>query len=78
MVLPHQPPDVPATLTAITHQLQLLQRRLLRVDGLTTWEYHLLLGTVADTLVTVQRLNDQLARWRELDDTPSRENTGRF
>lgn len=57
----HPVPDVPAALTAIISQLQLVQRRLLRVDGLTTLEHTLLLGTVAELLVIAQRLQQQIA-----------------
>ena len=58
MVPPEPGPDVVAALTAIIYQLQLIQRRLLRADGMSPLERELLLSTVADTLVTVHRLHE--------------------
>lgn len=70
MVRPYPRPDVLAALKTITEQMYLLQRRLLRADGLSTLEHTLLLGTVAETLVTVQQLIEQVARYLEQHDTP--------
>lgn len=52
----HLTPDLPVALTAITAQLHLLQRRLLRADGLSNLERDLLLGTVATVLTSVRDL----------------------
>lgn len=63
--------DIPLALTAITAQMQLMQRRLLRADGLSNLERDWLLGTVADTLAAVQQLNTQVVLRRTQDDPPS-------
>ena len=65
-------PDVETVLTAITAQMHLVQRRVLRADGLSTLERELLLGNVAEVLVVVQRLHQRLALPLEPDDTPPR------
>lgn len=62
-------PDVATVLTAITGQMQLLQRRVLRADGLSHLERELLLGNVAEVLSVVQRLHQRLALPREPEDT---------
>ena len=63
-------PDIPVALTASTAQMHLLQRRLLRADGLSSLERDLLLGTVVDTLRAVQQLHERVVLHREQDDTP--------
>jgi len=64
--------DIPATVTAIIYQLELIQRRLLRADGLSNLEREMLLGTVAEMLVMVHKLNEQVAPYLELHDMTPR------
>lgn len=56
----HHRHDLFSTLTVISAQTQLLQRRLLRADGLSSLERDLLLGTIASTMVSLQQLSAQL------------------
>lgn len=51
-------PDLPALLRGITEKTQLLQRRILRAEGLTMLERDLMLGT----LVALHKDLDDLAR----------------
>ncbi len=49
-----------SSLTAVSANLQLLRRRVLRADGLSSLERELLLGTIASSMVGVVQLTTQL------------------
>lgn len=54
--------DLLTPLTAISAQTQLMQRRVLRADGLSNLERDMMLGTLATTMTEIQRLTAQLER----------------
>lgn len=61
---------VRASLASLTQHVELLHRRLLRADGLAVLEHNTLLGTVADVLMTAQRMNMEVTLLVQRQDTP--------
>jgi signal transduction histidine kinase len=65
--------DLMTPLTVISAQTQLMQRRVLRADGLSDLERERMLTSLASTMKEIQRLTAQLERMLSGDKTPSDE-----